>query len=259
MRKKKEQGHSASSERWLVSYADLITLLLIFFVVMYALSNIDAKKFESMAISMANAMGGGQSVLPNPGVAIPPGVSNPDAAATEANDLERLRAQLQEYIDQQGLSGNVTVRLEERGIVVSFQDVALFPLGSAEIAPEARVFIDQIGEILMVTTQFIRVEGHTDDLPISTRDFPSNWELSTARANSVVQALIRDLGFPQQRLSVTGYGEFRPQAPNTTMENRQQNRRVDIVVLRSRYETAEPGSVVTAPFDIESALPKIVE
>jgi len=247
LRKKKEQGHGASSERWLISYADLITLLLIFFVVMYALSSIDAKKFESMAISMANAMGGGQSVLPNPGASIPPGTSNPETS--EANDLERLRAQLQEYVDENGLSGNVTVRLEERGIVVSFQDVALFPLGSAELTATARVFIDQIGLILMGTTQFIRVEGHTDDLPINTREFPSNWELSSARANSVVQAMIRDLDFPQHRLSVTGYGEFRPQVPNDSMENRQQNRRVDIVVLRSRYETAEPGVIVLPPFE----------
>ena len=255
MRKKKDKGHEASSERWLITYADLITLLLIFFVVMYALSNIDAKKFEAMAISMASAMGGSSSVLPNPGVAIPPGVSSQDAAE-EAAELERLRQELQQYIEENGLSGNVTVRLEERGIVVSFSDVALFPLGSAVLTPTARTFIDQVGQILMGTTQYIRVEGHTDDLPINTREYPSNWELSTARANSVVQAVIADLGFPQNRLSVTGYGEFRPQAPNDTMENRQRNRRVDIVVLRARFETAEPGSVVLPPYDEIPELPQ---
>ena len=246
MRKQPRKSHAGNHERWILPYADLITLLLIFFVVMFALSNIDAKKFEAMAISMANAMGGSTAVLPNPGVAIPPGISSDEI--TEADELERLRAQLQQYIDEQGLQGVVTVTLEERGIVLSFQDVALFPSGSANLTPTSVNLIHQVGQILINTTPYIRVEGHTDNLPINTREFPSNWELSSARANSVVQTLIRDINFPPRRLSVTGYGEFRPVADNNTIENRQRNRRVDIVVLRSRYETAEPGQIYTPPF-----------
>jgi chemotaxis protein MotB len=246
LKKKPGSGEKDNAERWLLTYADLITLLLIFFVVMYALSSIDAKKFEAMAVSMANAMGGSTSVMPNPGEAIPPGVSTPDQA--ENDDLEQLRKELQDYIDENGLEGQVTVNLEERGIVLSFQDVALFSLGSAVLTPYAKELIDTVGLILIRSTQYVRVEGHTDDLPINTREFPSNWELSAARANSVVQTLIADLNFPPHRLSVTGYGEFRPQVPNDSVENRQVNRRVDIVVLRSVYETAEPGASMKPPY-----------
>ena len=253
MRRKPSHGEKDNAERWLLTYADLITLLLIFFIIMYALSNIDAKKFEAMAISIANAMGGSSSVMPFPGESIAPGVSTPEMPQTETDDFERLKAQLQQYIDENGLNSQVSVNLEERGIVLSFQDVALFPLGSAVLTPLARTLIDRVGVILIDTTPFIRVEGHTDNLPINTREFPSNWELSSARANSVVQALINDINFPPRRLSVTGYGEFRPQAANDTVENRQRNRRVDIVVLRSRYENAEPGQTYRPPF-IEEAI-----
>jgi len=134
-------------------------------------------------------------------------------------------------------------------VVLSFQDVALFPLGSAELTPGARDMIGKIGKILIKVPQYLRVEGHTDDLPINTREFPSNWELSVARATSVVQELIHRLNFSPRRLSATGYGEFRPRVPNDSPDNRQQNRRVDIVVLKSKYETAEPK--IMKPSDLD--------
>jgi len=235
----------SGQERWLLTYSDLITLLMIFFVVMFAISSINSKKFQAMAISLARSMGGGQSVLTNPGASLVPGLSGEDLEKelAETDELERLKKELQAYIDQYGLNGTVTVNIEERGVVMSFQEVALFPLGSARLTPSAKNLIVKVGQILLKTTQFIRVEGHTDDLPINTREFPSNWELSVARSTSVVQELIHELDFPPHRLSATGYGEFRPREPNDSMENRQKNRRVDIVVLRSKYETAEPMSV----------------
>lgn len=246
MRKRKLPAENkAGMERWLLTYADLITLLMIFFVVLYAFSSINSKKFEAMAVSLANAMGG-KSILTEPGAIVPD--PNFEADVMEEDELEQIKNELQAYIDENGLQGRVTVSLEERGVVLSFQEVALFPLGSAQITPNARELITKVGQILIRSTQFIRVEGHTDDLPISTREFPSNWELSVARATSVVQELIHDLDFPPYRLSATGYGEFRPRVLNDDMESRQQNRRVDIVVLRSRYETAEPMSL-QPPYD----------
>jgi len=237
-----------NKDRWLITYSDLITLLLVFFIVLYSLSVVDARKFRAIAQSLAAAMGGSQSVLTEPGASLAPGISDDtldiemEKALQEEEELERIRAMLQEYIDQHGLSGKVTVHLEERGVVVSFQEVALFPLGSAELTPEARDTIGHVGRILLETTQYIRVEGHTDDLPINTSIYPSNWELSVARATSVVQELIKSLDFPAYRLSATGYGEFRPKVPNDSDEHRQQNRRVDIVILKSKYENAEPVS-----------------
>lgn len=247
--KKKTHAQKDNKERWLLTYSDLITLLMIFFVVMYALSSINAKKFQAIAMSLSNAMGGGRSVLNQPGASIT-GISGGalDELETakemaEANNLELIRKELQEFIDRNGLGGKVTVKVEERGVVLSFQDVALFPLGSADLTPNAREMIGKIGQILAKTQQYLRVEGHTDNLPINTRQFPSNWELSAARATSVVQELIHVLNFTPERLSATGYGEFRPRYPNDSDEHRQQNRRVDIVVLKSKYETAEPMSL----------------
>ena len=248
-----------NKERWLLTYSDLITLLMVFFVVLYALSSINARKFQSMAFSLAMAMGGGgQSVLSEPGAALAPGISSSsfeiDKEMQELSEMERIKNELQAYIDQNGLNGKVTVNLEERGVVVSFQDVALFPLGSAGLLPDAKEKINKIGQILMKTTHYIRVEGHTDNLPINTRSFPSNWELSVARATSVVQELIYSLNFTPYRLSATGYGEFRPREPNDSDAQRQRNRRVDIVILKSKYETAEPGSQIPS-FDNINILP----
>ena len=249
-RRQDKPGKGGSLERWLLTYSDLITLLMIFFVVLYAISSINARKFQSMAISLASTMGSSAaaSVLTEGGASLAPGVSDSDldefdvdAMSQELLDLERIKNALQEYIDQHGLSGRVSVNMEERGVVVSFQEVALFPLGSAELTSEAKETIGKVGMIIMEAPQYIRVEGHTDNLPINTTLFPSNWELSVGRAVSVVQELIHSLDFPPHRLSAIGYGEFRPRVPNDCDVNRQQNRRVDIVILRSSYEMAEPG------------------
>lgn len=253
MKRRRQTSGKANHERWLLTYSDLITLLMVFFVVMYALSNLNAKKFQAVALSLSHAMGGGgQSVLNEPGTSLAPGISGSslieDMQMTmetkEASDLEKIRKELQAYIDENGLNDKVSVNLEDRGVVLSFKDVALFPLGSAELTPDARELINKTGQILKKAPQFIRVEGHTDNLPINTAQFPSNWELSVTRATRVVQELIKELDFHPDRLSAAGYGEFRPKSPNDSNENRQRNRRVDIVVLKSKYDTSEPMAQV---------------
>lgn len=258
--RRKQEGHSAGAgqERWLITYADLITLLLIFFVVMYAMSNVDAQKFRAIAQSLTEALGGGGMVLDYPGITVAPGVgvtgqqSEARQNCEEGLLLEKIESQLQTLIEEQGLRATVSVRSEERGVVLSIQDTALFPLASAELTPQAREIVHKVGLILLQTTNYVRVEGHTDNLPIHNTHFPSNWELSVARSCSVVQHLIHDLHFPSERLSATGYGEYRPIATNGTAQGRQQNRRVDFVVLRSKYESAEPHGAPIAP------LPSIV-
>lgn len=247
-------GKKASHERWLITYSDLITLLLIFFVVMYSLSSINARKFKAVAMSLARAMGGERSVLTDTGPSLAPGMSAPSPEQEEQlakelaenAGLEEIKRELERFIAENGLTGKVSVSLEERGVVLSFQEVALFPLGSADLTPEARETVRKLGPILNKVPNYLRVEGHTDDLPINTARFPSNWELSVARAASVVQEMIGPLGIAPHRLSATGYGEYRPRVPNDSVENRQKNRRVDIVILRSRYETAEPAAVLGA-------------
>lgn len=245
MKRRGGESEKETRERWLITYADLITLLLIFFVVLYTLSKIDANKYEAMAASLAKTMGGGQSILDTGGVSITP-VQEPvelDLDNAEIHNMEKIRRQIQEYVDNNGLSGKVTVTVEERGVVVSFQDVVLFPLGVAELNHSSSQIVDKVGEILRQTHNYIKVEGHTDNLPIKTGRFPSNWELSLARSATVVHRLINFSDIPPDRLSATGYGEYRPRAANDSDTNRQQNRRVDIVVIRSKFQEVEPEAV----------------
>ncbi|WP_072870511.1 OmpA/MotB family protein [Desulfofundulus thermosubterraneus] len=249
MKKESRKTSYGSMERWLITYADMITLLLIFFIVMYSLSQVDIKKFRMLAESLSKAMGGGGVILENLGPSVVPGISGTETEAQTREDvadqaeMENIRRELLREVQRQGLGARVSATIEERGIVLSFQEEVLFKLGSAELTPRAREIIAAVAPVLLKTPNYIRIEGHTDNLPINTERYPSNWELSTARATAVVQELIRTANFPPQRLSAVGYGEYRPRVPNDSEANRQLNRRVDVVILRSKYKGAEPGSL----------------
>jgi chemotaxis protein MotB len=241
--KRNKKAKKESSERWLLTYADLITLLMIFFVVLYALSNVDAKKFKAVSDALNKSLGGSEGLVhnyPGPSAVNLPNAPSPGTNIPSENEhLEELANELNKYLENNNLSAKVTVITEERGVVLSFQDPVIFLLGSAELSPTARPVVRGVGDILIKTPNYIRVEGHTDNLPINNNLYPSNWELSSARATKVVQEMIRENGFPPRRLSATGYGEYRPRANNDSEVNRQLNRRVDIVVLRSKYQESE--------------------
>jgi len=242
-RRRAGNSKKPSHERWLITYSDMITLLMVFFIVMYAMSNIDAQKFRSIVEALSKALGGGDVILYSPGPSIvEEGIEEimPGEDMQEVVRLQRIKSQLASLIEEENLSACVSVKSEERGIVVSFQDPVLFALGSAELTPKAKEILHKVGSMLLDIPNYIRVEGHTDDLPIHTARYPSNWELSVARATSVVQELIHSLNFPPERLSAIGYGEYRPRVPNTSAENRQLNRRVNIVILSSEYNVSEP-------------------
>ncbi|AEG15388.1 OmpA/MotB domain protein [Desulfofundulus kuznetsovii DSM 6115] len=255
MKKGSRKTSYGSMERWLITYADMITLLLIFFIVMYSLSQVDIKKFRMLAESLSKAMGGGGVILENLGPSVVPGISGTETEAQTREDvadqaeMENIRRELLRAIQRQGLGARVSATIEERGIVLSFQEEVLFKLGSAELTPRAREIIAAVAPVLLKTPNYIRIEGHTDNLPINTERFPSNWELSTARATAVVKELIRTANFPPQRLSAVGYGEYRPRVPNDSEAHRQLNRRVDMVILRSKYKGAEPGSLPVTTLD----------
>jgi len=243
-RRRHKKESEGNKERWLITYADMITLLLIFFIVMYTLSKIDAAKFETLAESLAAVFGAGSMVLDSPGPQVIPGTPPEQVQdIVEKAQLDNLKKKLENYIQENGLATRVSVTTEERGIVLSFQDNVLFELGSARLTPRAREILDKVAPILADTPNYIRVEGHTDNLPINNVRFPSNWELSAARATNVVQELIREHGFAPQKLSATAYGEYRPRVPNTSPENRQLNRRVDLVILRSKFAEIEPETL----------------
>lgn len=226
-----------SMERWLLTYSDMITLLMIFFIMMYVISNVNMQKFQSLAASLRAVLKGEPT-----GMFLQAGPSFVAGEGTEAKQLSQIEKELESYLQKRGLDRLVTVREEERGLVISFQETVLFPRGSAELTPEAKNIISQVGAILKNVPNYIRIEGHTCNLPIKTPKYPSNWELSAARAINVLQELIATSQITPSHLSATGYGEYRPRYPNDTEENRMKNRRVDIVILRTKYGEVEPAS-----------------
>lgn len=247
--KRPEKKKKDNAERWLLTYADMITLLLIFFIVLYTMSKIDVQKWRILSNSLTQALGAGGMILDAPGPSLVEGLSQqePIHTSTETAKLEKLKQQLQDYITKANLDKQVSVSTEERGIVLSFQEEVLFKLGSAELTPSAKDIIHKIGPILETVPNYMRIEGHTDNLPINTRQYPSNWELSAARSTHVLKELLNGFNILPQRLSASAYGEFRPRAPNTSDDNRQLNRRVNIVILRNEYYMTEPESDSIAP------------
>lgn len=235
IKKKNRQEDHGNRDRWLITYADLITLLLIFFIVMYSMSMVDAKKFEQVAASLMSALSGrGPEILDYPGPSIIEGMSG------EQLQMETIREQLQEYIDQNNLGANIQLYQQERGLVISLSDTVLFESGRAELTPQAQDIMRKVGVSLAPISNYIRIEGHTDNLPINNAQFPSNWELSAMRATNVLRFLVREADLNPARLSESGYGEYRPIADNNSEAGRALNRRVDIVIMKSEHAVVEP-------------------
>lgn len=240
-------GGHASGERWLITYADLITLLLVFFVVMYAMSQVDKKKYEEVAKSLAKQFspistgGGGTDLLNHPAPIENPAMVEP-IMPPEQLELKQLSEEIERLSDEAGLAGEIETRVEQRGLVVSISNSAFFGAGDATLRREVMPTLAKVALALKGTQNPVRIEGHTDNTPIHTARFPSNWELSAGRATSIVRFLIERHGFPPTRLSAAGYGEYYPKVPNDSERNRALNRRVDIVVLRSALAAQEPSS-----------------
>lgn len=231
---------------WLVTYADMTTLLLCFFVLLFAMSTLSVQKFERALGSLQGALG----IFPG---AVMPRPSEPyeeldlqdfqkRLLEMEMREMEVHWRRFQEELRQAGVGDRVSVELEERGIIIRFADTVLFDIGRAELRQDSREILDKVAVLLKTVSYPIRVEGHTCNLPIHTEKFASNWELSTARATTVVRYFIDRHGISPERLQAAGYGEYRPIAPNDTEEGRRQNRRVDVVLLRPSLAGGEPVS-----------------
>ncbi len=231
----------ASHERWLIPYADLMTLLFAFFTTMYAISTVDAKKLTPAASSLQMAFAGasqgtatpaaidGREVVPTaaPGI-LPAQAGGGRPLEPSLDDIQaQLTLQLADAIEQ----GRVEIVNEPRGLVVSLPESATFATASADVTPAAWQVIARLAAAMRPLGNPIRVEGHTDDVPIHTPRYRSNWELSTARASGVVVYLASEGGLGPERLSAAGYGEYHPRASNDSPEGRARNRRVDIVIL----------------------------
>lgn len=238
-RRKRQKESSSGSASWLTTYSDLVTLLLCFFVLLFSFSEIDAEKFRSIMNSFqagAGVLQGGTS-LETP---ITPIEDDLDSEA----ELGTLMEHLEDYAETLGLGDKIIIQVEERGIVVRFMDNVFFDSGSAEIKPESFEILKPVAELLnreeFVNRQ-IKVEGHTDsDLILRSVRYPTNWELSSARATNVLRYLVEVESMDGERVSSSGYSYYRPIMSNDTAENKSLNRRVDIIILKDVYQELEP-------------------
>lgn len=248
--KKKPEAEKENNERWLLTYSDLITLLMVFFIIMYAMSNVDAEKYQRLSTSLSSAFLSEeqlQEVLSKVDADSKTQTESTEASEaaddeqgnTDTQDLEAVAAQVNEMLEAKNLQSDVSVTIAERGVVISLKSAILFESGKADIKPDFAAILTEIGKSIKNVNNYIRIEGNTDNVPMSSEEFPSNWELSVERATQVVRLLINQSGVNPQKISAVGYGEYRPKAPNDSAENRAQNRRVDIVLLRDTYDIGE--------------------
>jgi chemotaxis protein MotB len=270
MSRKRKHGAHANHERWLVSYADFITLLFAFFVVLYASSQVDKAKMGKLAAAIQGAF---QQMGVFNGAAVGPPIENNDARAPEpeagegmgtsdsTSDLAKklrmaapsvttplesnqksftktqilnLKRDLEAILTPEIKRHEVALRIGPEGLVVSLSEMGFFDSGSCILKPGSEGSIARIALLLRQRQAAMRIEGHTDNVPIHTPQFSSNWELSTARATEMIRLLISKYSFPPEHLSAAGYGEFHPVATNANEAGRRQNRRLDIVILAAR-------------------------
>ena len=235
-KKSEEKLETAGMMRWLLTYADMITLMLALFIILFAMSTISRVKVQQFAKSVSAGFDNQWTVNQPPN-----GGANGEQSFEASSSIPAIKKELEKYVKENHLEQQVQVHSEARGLAVTLlSDKAFYNSGSAEIRPEAQKFLDGISPILKRNGNEIAVEGYTDNVPISTSQYPTNWELSTARAANVTEYLQHD-GIAPTRLSATGYSEYRPRNRNASDTDKQQNRRVDIVLLSG---SAAPGSSI---------------
>jgi len=242
-RRPKHKPHS-NHDRWLVSYADFITLLFAFFVVLYSVAQVDRKKVVELAEAIQQAFGNPQTAPASRApviLQIPPGelaknlaTALPRESSPEKPDLTDLRQELEHALAEQIAQGQVSIRSSSEGLVISLQEAGFFDSGSASIRSASQSVFGRIAAMLSERGCQVRIEGHTDNVPIHNSLFSSNWELSTSRATEVVRQLITQYQFAPELLSAAGYAQYHPVASNDTEEGRAKNRRVDVVVVSER-------------------------
>jgi chemotaxis protein MotB len=219
----------------MVTYGDLMSLLLTFFVLLVSFSSIQESKFLQALGSLKGALG----VLPKyESTVFRQYVLMPKLSRRERVRVSMMMKKLQQALKEMKLDKKVKLNIKKDGILIRIDAPVLFDLGKANLKPEVYPVLDKIAELTQGWPNEIRIEGHTDNLPIHTAEFPSNWELSAARAISVLRYFV-SRGIPASRLAAVGYGEFHPLVPNTTPENRAKNRRVEIYIMYKENKVAE--------------------
>lgn len=234
-RKRRFTPESPGSPGWMNSFADLMCLLLTFFILLYSFSVLDVKKLENFLASFQKQGIVNQKEDPeqdeNPDVSIP--VSEDMDQAVLDPDLVELYRGIMDYLAENDLHEDVSLRFVPRGLVLTIKDRLLFDSGKAMLREDSKKILARLAGLFSSLNNDIAVEGHTDNIPINRGSFPTNWELSTARAISVVRFFTEEKNLDSEKFAATGFGEWQPVAPNDTEENRQLNRRVIIKIFSS--------------------------
>lgn len=227
-------------ERWLLTYADMITLLVVFFIILYAQSEVNQTKFSQLALSLRRAFNNNVMVGQDASGAI---VGQGGAVGEiQISDVQYIQDQMGKDLEQKGLADVVSIGSRQDGLVIRISGELLFSSGDARLDPRGAEVLALIAARLRPMPNSIRVNGYTDDLPIRSAKYPSNWELSTARALTVLHYLIDQGGIAPERLAVGGYGQYQPIVPNDTREDRAKNRRVELVVLNDALDSGPTPS-----------------
>ncbi|MBO9599883.1 MAG: OmpA family protein [Cohnella sp.] len=257
-RRRHEHHEEHADESWLLPYSDLMTLLLALFIVLYSVSAVNTSKLEELSKAFKSAFSSGVSVLDKSSVTddadrvrrTEDDSTRKQTAKTrealkkeEQQNLEHLQQQLNKYIQANGLSSQLDTQLNQSQLLITIRDNALFASASATVKPDAQKLATAIAQMLVGYPDYeIQVSGHTDNQPINTTEFPSNWELSTKRATNFMKILLQNPKFDPKLFSATGYSEYRPVDTNDSVAGRAKNRRVEISILRKYVEAGETGT-----------------
>lgn len=250
MRRRKKENKE-NSERWLVTYSDLMNLLLILFILLYTMSTVNQSKYEKLSRSLGEAFGSGSSILEGAGGGNVVGTENGVAAVTEppekspaptddgdntsgistAEDMNSLKGKIDQILSESNGSSSISTNVSEIGLTISFTDDIFFDSGQDQIKENMKATLKTVSKMLNKLDNAILVEGHTDNIPINNSTFSSNWQLSSIRAANVVQYLITEGNIDAGRLSAIAYGDTRPVASNDTAEGRSRNRRINLIII----------------------------
>ena len=227
MKKEKEEPEAPSAPFWMVTYSDMVTLLLVFFILILSYSTIELEKFKGAMSSMKGALG----ILPAMGSSVPSrNLSFNERMTTRNTEINERMDDFEKAIKENTKEGDVEVEVTGSGIHIRMGDNVLYGIGQARIKSSAFPILREIAVMIGDELNEVYVEGHTDNIPINTKQYPSNWELSSARAMSVVRYLHDEEGIDAEKLAAVGHGEYRPLVPNTSKKNQAKNRRVEIFI-----------------------------
>lgn len=241
---KKKAEKAPNHERWLLTYADMITLLMIFFIVLWSMSNADSEKWQKISAALQRAfsldffeVGGSGSQSST--------TSGPVVIDAKLAAFAAIKSQIGVLAQNNDVINDVDVRLDREGVVITLSGNFLFESGRADIQPDAVPLLDGIVAYLRTLPNEVRISGHTDNIPIETPLYASNWELSSARAIAIVKYLTA-AGISAERLGAVGFGEYRPLVPNDTRANRAKNRRAELLILFPEGPPGAPGRLISA-------------